>query len=447
MTAGCADNTQSAVLRLGIPYSDKVQDYDSNYYLEWLEERTGIEIEPVVIRQTRPEEYLDQLFNLDINVDAVLFGNNFEISEESLLTYIEDGKLLQLENGEYCYYNYGTSAREDCSQVMWVNAEWLQKLGLSVPKTTEEFREVLRKFKSTDLNGNGLMDEIPLIGSISSYSLNPCEFILNSFCINDPYNSRFYVINGEECYAPLSDKFAEGISFCNELYEEGLLDERTFSYTQKDLSELVNSPDSYVGAFTTDRLSDVLYQGNPEIMARYIHIYPLKGPSGEQNAVALKRERKVGAIIPSSSKNAELAKTFLSYMLTKDASLIARYGEEGVDWYYSDGSEVSIFGTKSTIVTQNYIWNVPQNKHLNGIGPIDVPEEYILGVTWNGVNSDAEYIDARAKINYADFYPESFSSHGYDKELLEKCDLYLIQMIKGETEIDEKVFSDLYYNN
>ena len=38
---------------------------------------------------------------------------------------------------------------------MWVNSEWLKKVGMDVPKTTDEFKEMLKRFKETDLNGNG----------------------------------------------------------------------------------------------------------------------------------------------------------------------------------------------------------------------------------------------------------------------------------------------------
>ena len=44
----------------------------------------------------------------------------------------------------------------------WINMEWLNKLGLAVPKTTEELKQVLIAFKTQDPNGNGEADEIPM---------------------------------------------------------------------------------------------------------------------------------------------------------------------------------------------------------------------------------------------------------------------------------------------
>jgi putative aldouronate transport system substrate-binding protein len=50
----------------------------------------------------------------------------------------------------------------------WYYEPWLQKIGAKVPTTTEEFRSVLRKVVTTDLNGNGRVDEIGMIGTFGN---------------------------------------------------------------------------------------------------------------------------------------------------------------------------------------------------------------------------------------------------------------------------------------
>ena len=45
----------------------------------------------------------------------------------------------------------------------WINMEWLNKLGLKMPTTTEELKQVLIAFKTKDPNGNGKADEIPTV--------------------------------------------------------------------------------------------------------------------------------------------------------------------------------------------------------------------------------------------------------------------------------------------
>ena len=50
---------------------------------------------------------------------------------------------------------------------MCVRQDWLDKLSLSMPSTTDEFHQMLLTFQEQDANGNGTADEryIGLLGS------------------------------------------------------------------------------------------------------------------------------------------------------------------------------------------------------------------------------------------------------------------------------------------
>ncbi|MCR5670222.1 MAG: hypothetical protein K6G10_04390, partial [Butyrivibrio sp.] len=343
------------------------------------------------------------LFSRKNDIDIVMFGEDFVPTKEELEPYASKGCIEPYESDCVFYPNYGREPLGDCGQILWINFTWLERLGLEVPKTTEELKEVLVAFRDMDPNGNGLNDEIPLLSCDDGLPYRVSELLLEPYVYNDPYHDREELSKDPEYFA--------GISYCNDLKKEELLLGEGGRYSMEEYTELINSPLDIVGAFTADSLSKVIYQGNPEIMAGFMHVAPIAGPKGVRNALYVERKPKAGAIICSASGNKDKAKLLLDTMMTPEASLIARYGEEGVDWDYSDGTDVSIYGTPSTIVTRNYIWNTPQNKHLNGIGPMDVPLEYMKGVTWNGINSDSEYIDARAQMSYAAYLPKEQGSH------------------------------------
>ena len=65
---------------------------------------------------------------------------------------------------------------------LWFNYDWLEKLGLEEPQTTEELYEVLKAFKTQDPNGNGKANEIPLTGSIE-WSCALEYYLMNSLSI------------------------------------------------------------------------------------------------------------------------------------------------------------------------------------------------------------------------------------------------------------------------
>lgn len=65
-----------------------------------------------------------------------------------------DGSIRSLMTGPQ------TSYENDAEGIMFMNKEWLDKVGMDVPTTTEEFYNVLKAFKEQDANGNGVADEI-----------------------------------------------------------------------------------------------------------------------------------------------------------------------------------------------------------------------------------------------------------------------------------------------
>ena len=442
LTGGCGASSQPLVLRVAIPYSDFVQDPSTNYYIRWLEKKTGYRLEITVVRQTRTREYLDALFSSEADIDVIMFGADFTITEEELEPYAASGD-VSTAGGRLYYENYGNRVPKRAGQILWINSEWLADLGLSAPKTVDELYMVLKSFKENDPNGNGENDEIALLGAIDDYCYMPVELILNSFVGCDPYHSYFDPLRQDAICVAEEDAFREGIKFCRRLYSEGFLDGKSFERSLSGLSELVNSPKDLVGAFSTDSISDVIYPGNPEIMARFVHVAPMSGPDGGRNAMYISDEPTVGAVITGRSTKKEAAAKLLETMMSEEGSLIARYGEEGVDWAFSEGKDVSIYGTVSTISTRNYIWNTSQNKNLNGIGPMQVPERYLAGVTWNGVNSDAEYIDARAQMSYRPYLPKESVLHEAVGELTEYVDRAIEDFVTGKKDPeDDRAWED-----
>ena len=437
---GCGLRSQPEILHVAIPYSENIQDIDTNYYINYLEEKTGLEIVVSFVKIENCDEYLEMLFNSEADIDVVLFGGDFVPSDGVLEEYASRGDIY-LPDGEFGYVSEGWDAQNKAGTVLWINKAWLVNLGMPVPKTCEDLEKVLEAFKTGDSNGNGIYDEIPLAGSLSGYDLDPVEFILGSYVENDPYHSRLSADG--HCIAT-DPEYRDGLAFCNELFEKGLIDNRLSECSVSELCELVNSPVPVVGAFTSSSIGDVIYRGNPEIMARYVHVPPLEGPEGRGTAMLPENKTKVGAIILSRSEKKESAKLLLDTMMSEEASLIARFGEPGVDWDYSDGRDISIYMTPSTIITKNYIRDVAQNKNLNGVGPMRVPDEYLYGVTWNGLNSDSEYVDARAQMAYMDYLPgQTAALCERDEALSEYLDGYLIDFVTGRSDVsDDDVWNE-----
>lgn len=466
---------EKTVVTIAIPPSDRIQNLDTNYYTNWLEEKTGYDIQFEYIEQGYSKEYLYAMMTAPkSSIDAVFLpdgdifsGEEFqEYADRGLLTdvttYINDDSNLNQIFEEYqkyglrekmeqngCVYfmpNMDTSRKGQNMQVLWINLGWLKKLGLEVPQTTEELEEVLTSFQKKDPNGNGVPDEIPLISCERDYSQQSYNYLLNAFVYNDPIHGRIdFDHKGELQFVPQESSFREGLSYCARLYEKGLLSNECFDFTKKQIRELVNSQQDMVGAFTSQSISDVIYQNCPDVLARFVQMPPLEGKIGEKNAVWVNYEPQIGGYIPANSPHKKEVFTIMDLMLSEEASLISEYGEEDVDWKFSEKGDLSTYGSQAIITTINYLKDTTQNKHFAGIGPKVVKANYINGVTWSGNHSLVEYIDARAVKAYEKYYNTSVNSvllklsedelksYRIDSEY---TDSMILQFITGSLDVD-----------
>lgn len=116
--------------------------------------------------------------------------------------------------------------------ICWINEEWLNRLDLKMPKTTQEFYEVLTSFRDNDPNQNGLKDEIPLGACLTSDI--PRSVVLPAFGLK---GEEFWIdeSNGTAVFTPGEDNYKEYLKFMNKLYTEKLLDNEYFTQTHEQL--------------------------------------------------------------------------------------------------------------------------------------------------------------------------------------------------------------------
>lgn len=167
---------------------------------------------------------------------------------------------------------------------MWVNKTWLDKLGLDIPTTTEEFKNMLIAFRDNDPNGNGIADEIPL----AAHGDHIFTYLMNAFIYTAPGDDAWannpglcYVEDGKIIFAGDKEAFRQGLAYINELFEEGLIAADTLSMDSTQLKAvgmaetpiLGASSELFPGEFTTGRAEGDRYWD-------YVSIPPLTGPEG-----------------------------------------------------------------------------------------------------------------------------------------------------------------------
>lgn len=134
-------------------------------------------------------------------------------------TTLSDGHIYSLP---YSYYEQ----RYLKVPVIAIRGDWLEKLSLEVPKTLEDWTEVLQAFHDKDPNGNGEADEI----AIAAFSLQNTDggglgVFANAWGLRYGASSLGKMIdeNNKVSYSQITPEFKEYLSWMNSLYAEGLI--------------------------------------------------------------------------------------------------------------------------------------------------------------------------------------------------------------------------------
>lgn len=235
-----------------------------------------------------------------------------------------------------------------------IRQDWLDKLGLEVPKTKEELVEVLRAFRDGDPNGNGIADEIPTIAQAGPEWLHYFFAMYGVPMFNrDPL---WDIYDGKLKYSGITPNARDAIQFIAELYAEGLLDPESFLNTGADYNAKIQ--DDRVGLW-----GNVLHQADTNYFTNLIQ----KNPDAKLAAIAPpKVEGYDGFIcrlqvanrdwcIPMSNKeNAINVLKYLNWFETEEGRRFVAYGIEGETYdmvdgkvvYYPEKDSADLFGKR-----------------------------------------------------------------------------------------------------
>jgi putative aldouronate transport system substrate-binding protein len=218
--------------------------------------------------------------------------------------------------------------------------DWLDKVGMKAPTTTDEMYQVLKAFKEKDPNGNGANDEIPFTTRNKLKGLLP---FIEPFGVS--LEEEFYVENNQVKYSFTNPKLKDGLAFAAKLYKEGLIDKEYITNDQKIWeSRFTNqvSGSTFDSFPRIEYLEKLVVKANPNV--NMTGSIPLKGPSMEAYTKSQQTLIKNGFAISSKSKyKVELAKMH--------------------DWFYSEEGQLAHnFG----VLGQTYIMenNVPKYTDL-----------------------------------------------------------------------------------
>ncbi|WP_246067194.1 ABC transporter substrate-binding protein [Paenibacillus koleovorans] len=376
------EKTKLRILAMGRPNID----FATSSATKWVEEQTNIQIEwEVAPEGPEAQTKLNVVLASGDYPDIIM---NFGVTNTQQLTYGQQGVFIPLND---LIDKYGVEMKKNmfgkfpnaraeitasdgkiyalpvisecyqCSygQKMWIYKPWLDKLGLKVPTTTDEFYTVLKAFKEKDPNGNGKADEIPLTGSIEGNHTRIDEFLMNAFVLNSvkDFSGAFTIEDGRHMYvdkgkvvpAFTQQGWKDGLKFLNKLYAEKLLDPQTFTQNLKQLKTIGENKEAIVGATSAIGVGTFTQYGGPSgRWSEYVAVPPLKGPTGLQVAPYNPDAIRPGEfIITKAAKHPEVAIRLADFLYNEDVTWRLQKGTEGLNWRKANPGEVDMMGRQA----------------------------------------------------------------------------------------------------
>lgn len=109
------------------------------------------------------------------------------------------------------------------AKVLWVRTDWLDNLGLELPKTVEDMRSLAEAFTTQDPDGNGADDTYGLAVYKDLYGSGYAD-LTGFFNAYNAYPSIWIEKDGEVVWGGVQPEVKEALAALNEMYNAGLID-------------------------------------------------------------------------------------------------------------------------------------------------------------------------------------------------------------------------------
>ncbi|MGX7077813.1 extracellular solute-binding protein [Globicatella sanguinis] len=231
---------------------------------------------------------------------------------------------------------------------MWYNGTWLEALGVEeVPKTVDEFYDLLVRMRDEDPNGNGQKDEIPLtdvkLDTIRLYMM--ASFGMKSSSIEE--------VDGKVRFAPSTENYRGYLEFMKKLYSEKLLDQETF--IQSNEQKKAKGQNNQIGVFQDYFSYFTLGENEKEAMNDPMFQTLTSEFSPETLAVASPRFSTGTFAVTNQAKDPAAAVRWVDYFYSEDGYEFINQGPEGFLWNKGQnaaGDEIKLFNEENVDVAK-----------------------------------------------------------------------------------------------
>ncbi|WP_240416031.1 extracellular solute-binding protein [Paenibacillus periandrae] len=319
----------------------------------------------------------------------------------------------------------------------FIRKDWLDKLGLSIPQTQDEYVNVLRAFRDKDPNGNGQKDELPLSGREQGRWFDNL-FGMYGVAMLEGY-PQWDLYNGEITYSAITPNMKASLTFLNKLYAEKLLDNNTFLNKSNDWWARITSEKVgtwfHLGHGLPSTTFGPISQKNPKLD---IAAVPLIKVDGYQGYITNTRINSPAWVIANKSEATTINALKVIDWINDPAHLKeTNFGMKDVNYKEENGKIIPLNSEKSTVEAILF----PTITDWEG-------EKILHELTMNSLNDDQKWmeemkykaltdIQSQAKTIAGDGLPASVYDGFTDIKNHTLYQEYMAKIIIGEWPIDK----------
>lgn len=318
------------------------------YLLKWFGEQTGVTLVPTANPNAEARTDLNLHATQKFPSDIIMSANDYDLMDGyatqgafvNLVDYFdvmpntkhffeetEIGKQVfeAMVNDEGELFLIPGVEKFQITHVPLVRKDWLEKVGMDTPQTTEEFEAALYAFRDANLGADGitvpfiakdwmLTQNLPVLWGAQTYSRANGKMVLS--------------YDREEMYHGwATDEFRNATVQMSRWYDDGIFSKELF--TEEDPKNLYFPTDR--GGATYDSKTRISFNTQPNMPENFeleaILVPEFEGVRLDQRATHFVRRSRIG--ISSSSQNKELAAATLDSMMTEAFIIANQYGIEG----------------------------------------------------------------------------------------------------------------------
>ncbi|NRF91994.1 extracellular solute-binding protein [Paenibacillus frigoriresistens] len=339
-------------------------------------------------------------------------------------------------------------------RVIYVRKDWMDKLGIKEPKTSDEFLDMLRAFRDKDPNGNGKKDEVPFA---SREKFEWADNIFGMYGVNLDSNTLY---NNEVMPGFVSPNMKKALGMLRTMYAEKLIDNEFLTNTraiwdQKIKSDLVGSWNHVVfGVWDPwqKELSKLLPDKKPNVVA----ITTPRGVGYDGQLGRVERPVLKTFVVNKDMKHPEAVVKMFDWLVSDEGQMFTELGIEGQS-FTRDGSAIKYSADKDpdvkwrSAVFQMHGFNEQAQKVLisndeaynklittietsrkegitnptAGMPPSEtLTKNADLGYKGSFQEAAAKIILGEKPLDYFDEYVASWKKQGGDKAIKELTDWY-----------------------